>query len=199
MKNYNDNALEILLYLTGKNKGFIEMLITKSFSRIDANEIVSPVNTVKRKKPLYEITREEVYSQKHPTFGKLAFADKLAFAAAAVSLENGKIENPRDCGIVLLTNTGSFMRDKEFYETVKQNSPSPAYFSATLPSSPIAEISIVFGLKGANKVIFCDNELAMQTVKLMLEECEEILFVEINIPENFAEIENSFAKAFLFG
>ena len=175
------------------------MLITKSFSHIDANEIISPKNTVKRTKPLYEITREEVYFQKHPTFGKLAFADKLAFGAAAVAIENTKVENPRDCGIVLLTNIGSFMRDKEFYETIKQNSPSPAYFSATLPSSPIAEISIVFGLKGANKVIFCERELAMQTVELMLKECEETLFVEINIPKDFAEIEKSFAKAFLFG
>ena len=171
--------------------------VTKSFSYIDKNKIVSPKGTVKREKPLCEITCEEIYSQKRPAFGKLAFADKLAFCAASVAIENGKVENPAECGIVLLTNIGSFMRDNEFMRTIIENSPSPAYFSATLPSSPIAEISIVFGLKGANKVIFSDYDTAVQTAKLMLDECKEILFVEINIPQNPSEIENSFAKALI--
>jgi|GEM_PF-2870992 len=173
-------------------------IITKSFSHIDKHEIVSPKGAVKREKPLFEISREEVYSQKHPVFGKLAFADRLAFGAAALAIENGKIENPINCAIVLLTNIGSFMRDKEFMETLNQNCPSPAYFSATLASSPIAEIAITFGLKGADKVIFSDYALACRTAQLMLSECDELLFVEINIPENEALIENSYAKAFLF-
>jgi len=173
-------------------------IITKSFSHIDKHEIVSPKGAVKRERRLIEISREEVYSQKHPVFGKLAFADKLAFGAAALAIENGEVENPADCAIVLLTNIGSFMRDEEFMETVIQNCPSPAYFSATLASSPVAEIAITFGLKGADKVIFSDYDLAMRTVQLMLSECDELLFVEINIPKNPAQIENSYAKAFLF-
>jgi hypothetical protein len=80
-------------------------------------------------------------------------------------------------------------------QTIIDKSPSPAYFSATLPSSPIAEISIVFGIRGANKVIFSDEKLAKQILDLMLKECGEVLFVEINIPKNPTEIENSFAKA----
>jgi hypothetical protein len=173
-------------------------LIIKSFSLIDKEKIISPKGTVERALPLCQIMRDEVYSEKHLTFGKLAFADKLAFSAAAIAIEATKIENPKDCAIVLLTNIGSLHRDKEFMETIKQNSPSPQFFSATLPSSPIAEISIVFGLKGANKVIFADDELARKTAELMLKECDELLFVEINIGQNTEEIENSFARAWVY-
>ncbi|MDR0303454.1 MAG: hypothetical protein LBH98_01605 [Chitinispirillales bacterium] len=172
--------------------------ITNSYSHIDKHKIVTPKSIIKREKPLTEISRQEVYSQKHPVFGKLAFADKLAFGAAALAIENGKVKNPVECSIVLLTNIGSFMRDKEFMQTIVQNSASPAYFSATLASSPIAEISITFGIKGANKVIFSDMDLCLRTIKLMLSQHCEMLFVEINIPENPALIENSYAKAFLF-
>jgi len=170
----------------------------KSFSFIDNEKIISPKGTVERTLPLCQIARDEVYSEKHLSFGKLSFADKLAFGAAAVAIEATKIENPKDCAIVLLTNIGSLHRDREFMETIRQNSPSPHIFSATLPSSPIAEISIVFGLKGANKVIFADEELAKQTVELMLEECKELLFVEINIPQDSAEIEKAFARAWVY-
>jgi 3-oxoacyl-(acyl-carrier-protein) synthase len=174
-----------------------EGIITESFSYIDKSKIVSPKGCVKREKPLSQISREEVYSQKHPAFGKLAFADKLAFCAAAVAIETATYRNPTECGILLLTNIGSFMRDKEFMRTITDGAASPAYFSATLPSSPIAEIAIVFGLKGANKIIFSGYDLAIQTTKLMLKECNEMLFVEINIPKDCVQIENSFAKAFL--
>ena len=173
-------------------------LKTKSFSFIDKGKIISPKGTAERTLPLCQIKREEVYSKIHPVFGKLAFADKLAFGAAAVAIEASEIKNPETCAIVLLTNIGSLHRDQEFMETIRQNSPSPQFFCATLPSSPIAEISIVFGLKGANKVIFADEELANKTAELMLKECEELLFVEINIPQNAAEIENSFARAWLY-
>lgn len=165
------------------------------FSQIDKDKIVSPKGTIFRTKPLAELSREEVYSQKHLAFGKLSFTDKLAFSAAAIAIENGKIDNPENCGILLHTNIGSYFRDKEFMKSIKDGNPSPALFSATLPSSPIAEIAIVFGLKGANKVIFCDYDLAKKTANLMLAECKELVFVSINIPENPNEIENSTAEA----
>ncbi len=148
-----------------------------------------------RTKSLAALSRDEVYSQKHLVFGKLSFTDKLAFSAAAVAIENGKIDNPENCGILLHTNIGSFFRDCEFMDSIRNENPSPALFSATLPSSPIAEIAIVFGLKGADKVIFCNKELAEKTAAVMLTECDELLFVIINIPENPDEIENSFAEA----
>ena len=175
------------------------------FSHIDKDNIVSPKGTIKRDKPLAELSREEVYSQKHATFGKLSFTDKLAFGAAAIAIENANFDLSNttgglSAGILLHTNIGSFFRDCEFMDSIRANQPSPALFSATLPSSPIAEIAIVFGLKGANKVIFCDNEgndsplsLAEKTANLMLAECSELLFVSINICEN--NIENSFADA----
>jgi len=171
------------------------------FSYIDKDKIISPKGTTLRTtgiipKPLAELSREEVFSQKHLAFGKLAFADKLAFSAAAIAIENANIENPENCGILLNTNIGSLFRDREFMASIKQNQPSPALFSATLPSSPIAEIAIIFGLKGANKIIFADSESAKKTANLMLADgCNELLFVNINIPENPNEIENSFAEA----
>jgi len=171
----------------------------KSFSHIDKGKIISPEGTVERTLALSQITRDEVYSKIHPVFGKLAFADKLAFCAAAVCIEAAQVQNPQDCALVLLTNSGSIQRDRDFMKTLRENSPSPQFFSATLPSSPIAEISIVFGLKGANKVIFGSEEFAKQTIDLMLNECEELLFVEINVPENAAENENAFARAWLYG
>ena len=168
------------------------------FSHIDKDNIVSPKGTIKRDKPLAELSREEVYSQKHATFGKLSFTDKLAFGAAAIAIENANFDLSNttgglSAGILLHTNIGSFFRDCEFMDSIRANQPSPALFSATLPSSPIAEIAIVFGLKGANKVIFCDSKLAEKTANLMLAECSELLFVSINICEN--NIENSFADA----
>jgi len=163
------------------------------FSHIDKDKIVSPLGETQRKKPLIELSREEVYSQKHLVFGKLSFTDKLAFSAAAIAIENAKIENPEECGILINTNIGSYFRDCEFMQSIRDENPSPALFSATLPSSPIAEIAITFGLKGPDKVIFCDYELAKKTANLMLAECNELLFVSINISEN--NIEDSFTDA----
>jgi hypothetical protein len=40
-----------------------------------------------------------------------------------------------------------------YIESVQAGFPSPALFSATLPSSAIADIAIYFGIKGENRVI----------------------------------------------
>ena len=174
----------------------------KSFAEITCDKITTTKGEVKRESPLSLLARDEVYSQKHLGFGKLAFADKLAFGVASLCIEssqNAQIKDPKNCAIVLSTNIGSLHRDVEFMETIKEGHPSPQLFSSTLPSSPIAEIAIVFGLKGANKVIFGDRDFAQKLVDLLAKEgSDEVLFVEINIPEDPADIEKSEAFAWLY-
>jgi hypothetical protein len=100
------------------------------------------------------IRRDQVLSTPLPLFGKLCFPDKLAFSAASLALE-GITELPQDrSGISIAIPYGSLTTDMFFMESALGPLPSPAYFSATLPSSTIADIAIFYKLKGPDRV-FC--------------------------------------------
>jgi hypothetical protein len=100
------------------------------------------------------IRRDQVLSTPLPLFGKLCFPDKLAFSAASLALE-GITELPQDrSGISIAIPYGSLTTDMFFMESALGPLPSPAWFSATLPSSTIADIAIYYKFKGPDRV-FC--------------------------------------------
>lgn len=104
-----------------------------------------------------DVSREQVLDKPYPGFGKLQLADRLAFAAAAL-LFSDYPHGPGDRnGIVLATPAGSFSTDMRYMESVAGGYPSPAIFSATLPSSAVADAAIFFGLKGPIRVLAADG------------------------------------------
>ncbi len=100
-----------------------------------------------------KVKRKQVHEQLHTGFGKLNAPDKLAFSAAALILADFNEYNSDNTGVFLGNVYGSFSTDMRYAESVAAGFPSPAFFSATLPSSPVAEVAIMFKLKGPNRVI----------------------------------------------
>jgi hypothetical protein len=100
-----------------------------------------------------DVTREQVLDKPYPSFGKLSLPDRLAFSAASLALSACRLGDKESAGICLGLPAGSLSTDLRYMESVLAGFPSPAVFSATLPSSAIADIAIVHGLKGENRVI----------------------------------------------
>jgi hypothetical protein len=100
-----------------------------------------------------DVTREQVLDKPYLSFGKLSLPDKLAFSAASLALSAYPLVDKESAGICLGLPAGSMSTDLRYMESVLAGFPSPAFFSATLPSSAIADIAIFFGLKGENRVI----------------------------------------------
>jgi hypothetical protein len=88
-----------------------------------------------------------------PSFGKLQLADRLAFGTAALLLDGYPLPPQEKVGISMGVPFGSLSTDMRYLESMHSGYPSPAIFSATLPSSALSEIAIYFGLKGPNRVI----------------------------------------------
>jgi hypothetical protein len=99
-----------------------------------------------------EVSREQVLDKPYPGFGKLHIADRLSFAAAALLFSHYGNCAGEETGITLGIPAGSFSADLLYMDSVESGFPSPAIFSATLPSSAIADIAIFFGIKGPNRV-----------------------------------------------
>lgn len=100
-----------------------------------------------------DVRRAQVHQKPFTGFGKLQIADRLAFSAASLAWTNTSLADPGSTGISMGTVWGSLSTDIRYMESVAAGFPRPAYFSATLPSSPVAEVAIQFGLKGPNRVI----------------------------------------------
>jgi hypothetical protein len=107
----------------------------------------------KNQKGAWDVRRAQVHDKPFTSFGKLQIADRLAFGAASLALSDIPADNLSDTGISMGSAFGSLSTDIGYMQSVVSGFPRPAYFSATLPSSPVAEIAIHFGLKGANRVI----------------------------------------------
>ena len=99
-----------------------------------------------------DIRRAQVLPKPYIAFGKLNLPDKLAFSAASLLLSDRTGLPSETTGVVLGIPFGSLSTDRLYRESVKQGNPSPALFSATLPSSPIADVAIYYKLKGPNTV-----------------------------------------------
>ena len=148
-----------------------------------------------QQRAVWEIGRQEVYSQPYRGFGKLAPVDKLAFSAASLALETSK-KHTTNTAIVLSTTRGSYTRDQEYWHSVQEGFARPALFSATLPSSPIAEIAINFHLTGANRVLsapsFREYHLLLNAL-MMLKKESSVLLVSVD------EKADGYAAALLLG
>ncbi len=99
------------------------------------------------------IRRTQVLEQPYMAFGKLNLPDKLAFSAGSLVLRESTVYSPETTGIFLGIPSGSHSTDLLYKNSVEEGSPSPAYFSATLPSSPVADIAIYYKVKGPD-IIF---------------------------------------------
>lgn len=99
-----------------------------------------------------QVRREQVYSEPHTGFGKLNAPDKMAFCASAVLFGGFSGYDGDTTGISLGNRAGSYSTDMRFMESLAEGFPRPGYFSATLPSSPVAEIAILFRLKGPDRI-----------------------------------------------
>ncbi|MBD3243655.1 MAG: hypothetical protein GF331_23900 [Chitinivibrionales bacterium] len=99
-----------------------------------------------------DVRRAQVLQRIHPGFGKLALADRLAFAAASLMLSACEAPPDEHTGICIALPFGSLSTDLRYNESVAAGPPSPALFSATLPSSTVSDIAIIHKLKGPNRV-----------------------------------------------
>lgn len=99
-----------------------------------------------------DVARADVLDSPLPAFGKLQLADKLAFSAAALMMKWYGQPLEQTTGVCVALPWGSLSTDLAYNATVKSPIPSPAIFSATLPSSPLSEITIFYHLKGPNRV-----------------------------------------------
>ena len=98
------------------------------------------------------VRREQVLEHPFPPFGKLPLAERLAFAAASLALHAASAVIDTECALYAGVTRGSVSTDIHYIESLRTPYPSPAHFSATLPSSVIAEIAIYYRIKGANRV-----------------------------------------------
>ena len=105
----------------------------------------------------HDVSREQTLDKPYPGFGKLQIADRLAFSVASLTLRHYENRGGENSGITLGIPYGSLSTDLRFMESLTEGFPSPALFSATLPSSPIADVAIYHGFKGPCRVISGNN------------------------------------------
>jgi hypothetical protein len=157
-----------------------------------------------------DIKREQVLPVPLPTFGRLNMPDKLAFSAAALTLD-GKTDISSDkSGICIAIPYGTLTTDMFFMESIVKEFPSPSYFSATLPSSAIADIAIYFKFKGPDRVFSGGNNPVVESISSSLRliksgKADHILALAVwaldkshkGIPSDLSRCENA-AFGFLF-
>ena len=126
-----------------------------SFSSIDAAGITTREGFIAwesgQNGPL-DIRRNQVLPTPYIAFGKLNPPDKLAFSVASLALHGCPLTDVSRTGIFLAIPEGSLSTDLLYRESVVQGNPSPALFSATLPSSPVADIAIYHHITGPDTV-----------------------------------------------
>lgn len=98
-----------------------------------------------------DIRRAQVLDRPYPAFGRLSLSDRLAFSAASILFAHAGDWNADTTGICAGVPFGSLSTDARYMESVVQGFPSPALFSATLPSSPVTEVAIYYKIKGPNR------------------------------------------------
>ena len=146
----------------------------ESFSALHADGFFSPAgrqNWENDQMGPRDIRRPQVLSSIFPLFGKLNVPDKLAFSTAALALSGVSDPGGEQTGISIGIPYGSLSTDLKYAESVKGGFPSPAYFSATLPSSPISDIAIYYGIKGPNRIYAggdCPGLSALNTASILL-------------------------------
>lgn len=102
------------------------------------------------------IKRPQILNKPYIAFGKLNTPDKLAFSVAALLLSQAEKGESERTGLILGIPSGSLSTDIQYNQSITAGAPSPARFSATLPSSPLTDIAIYFDIKGPDYV-FCGS------------------------------------------
>jgi hypothetical protein len=100
-----------------------------------------------------DVHRSQVLSAPLPSFGKLTLPDKLAFSVVSALVSHSCCTLEESIGVCMENPCGSLSTDLRYAESIVSGSPSPALFSATLPSSAVSEIAIFYKLKGPNRVL----------------------------------------------
>jgi hypothetical protein len=157
------------------------------------------------------VRRKQVYDKLFTGFGKLNAPDKLAFSAASLILSDFSEFDGDTTGITLGNTFGCLSTDLRYAESVIEGFPSPALFAATLPSSPVADIAIMYKLKGPDRTIadtampgFLALDNAIQI--LSCKKAESMIAILVNGIEpnevdmsfvNYAENDCNFSYAFM--
>jgi hypothetical protein len=129
-----------------------------------------------------DVKRSQVLSKLYPGFGKLNLPDRLAFGAASLALPAEF--NGLETGIAIGISGGSLSTDLAYMDSVRAGTPSPALFSATLPSSAITDIAIYFGMKGPDRVFTgtgCPTLFALESAGMMIYngKCTSVLVIGV--------------------
>lgn len=104
-----------------------------------------------------DLRREQVLPRPYPAFGKLPLAERLAFGAASLIFSKHPDKATENTALCAAAPWGSLTTDLLYIDSIKNGFPSPAHFSATLPSSVLSEIAIFYKLKGPNRVFVGPN------------------------------------------
>ena len=182
-------------------------VFVKSFAIIDGRGIATPKGRIRwdegQTGPA-DVRRAQVLPAPYVAFGKLNLPDRLAFSAASLALRDGPGERNNRMGVFLAIPGGSLSTDRAYRASVEQGNPSPALFSATLPSSPIADIAIYHQLTGPN-IVFAGGDspffAALEYVLLMMEcgRLDEALVVLVDEPVETEAHPQPSATALLVG
>lgn len=137
-----------------------------------------------------DIKRSQVLSKMYLGFGKLNLPDRLAFAAAALALP-AQIDG-LTTGITIGIPYGSLSTDLAYMDSVRSGAPSPALFSATLPSSSITDIAIYFGIKGPDRVftgVTAPVLYALESAGMMIQDgkCDNVLVIGVWETDNVSQ------------
>ena len=157
------------------------------------------------------VRRKQVYDKLFTGFGKLNAPDKLAFSAASLIFSDFSEFDGDKTGITLGNTFGCLSTDLRYAESVVDGFPSPSLFATTLPSSPIADIAIMFKLKGPDRTIAdttIPGLLALDNAMHILSsnKADAMIAILVNGIEpnkvdmsfvNFAENECNFCYAFM--
>ncbi|NVN97883.1 MAG: hypothetical protein HXX17_01065 [Geobacteraceae bacterium] len=105
---------------------------------------------------IYSAAKSSIFTRPVRNFGRLDRLSRITLATVALALKDAGIEaSPEkkvDVGIIGTNSTGSLETDCDFFRDYLDNGRKLAranLFIYTLPSSPLGEASIHFGLKGA--------------------------------------------------
>jgi 3-oxoacyl-[acyl-carrier-protein] synthase II len=101
---------------------------------------------------------------------KMSRLSRMAVTSAGLALRHAGLEGKQsDCGVVLGTAFGSTSQSELFYQNMCEHGfvkANPGLFPETVPNSPAGQVSITFGLQGANTTICqqsLSSELALMT------------------------------------
>jgi hypothetical protein len=168
----------------------------RSFAALTPQGIVSPGGTTPWDSDQYgaqDVRRQQVLDTPYPPFGKLNLPDRLAFSVVACMLRGiGEIENGERTAICLGVPYGSYATDLQYCASMSGGFPSPSIFSATLPSSPVAEIAIYYKIKGPDRVFAGGDSPGLAAIEsaqslFTFKKAGEAIVVLVHAPNNQEE------------